>query len=64
MAGQYAGLADPLIADLDRAGFGLAAFMVDSAFMTNGILDAPKGYLAGIAARVRAADSRWEVPVE
>jgi 4-aminobutyrate aminotransferase-like enzyme/Ser/Thr protein kinase RdoA (MazF antagonist) len=52
---RYAALADPLIGELQAAGFGLAAAMVDSAFMTNGILDAPKGYLSGIAARVRAA---------
>ena len=52
---RYAALADPLIAELDAEGFGLAAVMIDSAFMTNGILDAPKRYLEGIASRVRAA---------
>ncbi len=52
---SYAALAAPLIADLDAKGFGIAAAMVDSAFMTNGILDAPQGYLAGVVARVRAA---------
>ena len=52
---RYAALADPLIADLDAAGFGVAAAMIDSAFMTNGILDAPAGYLRGIVERVRAA---------
>lgn len=52
---SYAALAAPLIAELEAEGFGIAAAMVDSAFMTNGILDAPKGYLAGVVARVRAA---------
>ena len=52
---RYAGLAAELIAELDAAGHGVAAVMVDSAFMTNGILDAPPGYLRGVAARVRAA---------
>ncbi len=52
---RYAALADPLIAELDGEGYGVAAAMIDSAFMTNGILDAPKGYLEGIVRRVRAA---------
>ena len=55
LADRYAALAGPLIADLDRAGFGLAAFMVDSAFMTNGILDVAPGYLQAVVAAVRAA---------
>jgi 4-aminobutyrate aminotransferase-like enzyme len=53
--GRYAALAEPLIADLQARGHGVAAAMVDSAFMTNGILDAPSGYLAGIVQRVRKA---------
>ncbi len=52
---RYAALADPLIADLEAEGFGVAAAMIDSAFMTNGILDAPQGYLAGVVSRVRQA---------
>ena len=52
---RYAELAEPLIAELDAEGFGLAAAMIDSAFMTNGILDAPAGYLQGIVRRVRQA---------
>jgi 4-aminobutyrate aminotransferase-like enzyme/Ser/Thr protein kinase RdoA (MazF antagonist) len=52
---RYAALADAPIADLQEKGFGIAAAMVDSAFMTNGILDAPAGYLAGIVDRVRQA---------
>lgn len=52
---RYAVLAEPLIAELQEKGFGVAAAMVDSAFMTNGILDAPEGYLRGIVERVRNA---------
>jgi 4-aminobutyrate aminotransferase-like enzyme/aminoglycoside phosphotransferase (APT) family kinase protein len=52
---RYAALASPLIADLEDKSYGVAAAMIDSAFMTNGILDAPAGYLQGIVARVRAA---------
>ena len=55
VAGRYAGLADKPISELEGAGYGVAAFMVDSAFMTNGILDAAPGYLQAIAAKVRAA---------
>lgn len=52
---RYAALAETLIAELGETGHGVAAVMIDSAFMTNGILDAPPGYLQGIAARVRRA---------
>jgi 4-aminobutyrate aminotransferase-like enzyme len=52
---RYAALADPLIGDLQEKGLGVAAMMVDSAFMTNGILDAPAGYLQGVVDRVRKA---------
>ena len=52
---RYAALSEPLIADLREKGFGVAAAMIDSAFMTNGILDAPQGYLAGVVERVRKA---------
>lgn len=51
----YAAMADPLIADLQSQGQGLAAAMIDSAFMSNGILDAPPDYLQGIAVRVKRA---------
>jgi 4-aminobutyrate aminotransferase-like enzyme len=53
LAENYAALAGPLIADLGP--LGLAAFMVDSAFMTNGILDVAPGYLQAVAAAVRGA---------
>ncbi len=52
---RYAAMADPLIAELEGEGYGVAAAMIDSAFMTNGILDAPKGYLQGVVDRVRQA---------
>jgi 4-aminobutyrate aminotransferase-like enzyme len=52
---RYAALADPLIADLQEKGLGVAAAMIDSAFMTNGVLDAPAGYVQGVVARVRKA---------
>ena len=52
---RYAAMASPLIADLANKGHGVAAAMIDSAFMTNGILDAPAGYLQAIVDRVRAA---------
>ena len=52
---RFAALADPLIAELEGEGYGVAAAMIDSAFMTNGILDAPPGYLQAIVRRVHAA---------
>lgn len=52
---RYAAMAEPLIASLQAAGHGVAAAMIDSAFITNGILDAPPGYLQGVATRVRQA---------
>ena len=52
---RYAALAEPSIAELDGEGYGVAAVMIDSAFMSNGVLDAPPGYLTGVAARVRKA---------
>ena len=55
LAEAYAAMADAPIAALREAGFGLAAFMTDSAFMTNGILDVAPGYLQAVVDRVRAA---------
>ena len=54
-AAKYAALADQPIAELDRVGFGLAATMIDAAFMTNGMLDVPEGYLHEIVRKTRAA---------
>ncbi len=55
LAQRYAALADPPIRDLDEHGYGVTAVMIDSAFMTNGMLDAPKGYLQAVCGKVRAA---------
>ncbi len=52
---KYAADADRAIATLDKAGHPVGAFMVDSAFSTNGILDVPTGYVSGISDRVRAS---------
>lgn len=52
---QYAEDADRAIADLQSQGHGVAAFMVDSGFTSNGILDVPEGYLGSVADKVRAA---------
>jgi len=55
LAGRYAAGADIAIASLREAGMAPAAFMVDSTFLTNGVLEAPPGYLAAVFAKVRAA---------
>jgi 4-aminobutyrate aminotransferase-like enzyme/aminoglycoside phosphotransferase (APT) family kinase protein len=55
VAAKYADLADVAIASLKEAGPGVAALLVDSAFMTNGMLEPIPGYLAALCARVRAA---------
>jgi 4-aminobutyrate aminotransferase-like enzyme/Ser/Thr protein kinase RdoA (MazF antagonist) len=55
LATLYAADADRAIGALARRGLKPAAFMVDSAFMTNGVLDVMPGYLAQVFAKVRAA---------
>ncbi|MCB1380439.1 MAG: aminotransferase class III-fold pyridoxal phosphate-dependent enzyme [Alphaproteobacteria bacterium] len=55
IAARYAGLADGPIGELAELGLGVAAAIVDSAFMTNGILDVAPGYLQSLANKVRAA---------
>lgn len=52
---RYAEDADHAIRSLAAAGMRPAAVIVDSAFMTNGILEPCPGYVAGVFARVRAA---------
>lgn len=54
-AARFAEDAERKIADLDAAGFKLAALVVDTAFCTNGMPDVPQGYLATVAEKVRAA---------
>jgi 4-aminobutyrate aminotransferase-like enzyme/Ser/Thr protein kinase RdoA (MazF antagonist) len=55
LAQSYTAMAAKPIAELREAGYGVAAFMVDSAFMTNGVLDVPRGYLSAVVDQVRAA---------
>ncbi|MGE3832029.1 MAG: aminotransferase class III-fold pyridoxal phosphate-dependent enzyme, partial [Parvibaculaceae bacterium] len=55
LASRYAGLADAPIASLEDEGLGVAAFILDSAFMTNGMLEAPQGYVAEVVEKVRKA---------
>lgn len=52
---RYGAYADDAIASLAEAGLKPAAFMIDSAFMTNGVLEPQKDYLATVFAKVRAA---------
>lgn len=52
---EYANDADRAIAELDTEGYGLAAFMVDTGFTSNGILDVPDGYLPAVADKVHTA---------
>jgi 4-aminobutyrate aminotransferase-like enzyme/Ser/Thr protein kinase RdoA (MazF antagonist) len=47
--------ADEATARLARNGFAPAAFFIDSALTSSGILDPPPEWLAAVAARVRAA---------
>ena len=60
-ARRYAEDADRAIAALEASGHGLAAFIVDSAFVSHGILDVPAGWLEAVAARVRAATCRTAI---
>jgi 4-aminobutyrate aminotransferase-like enzyme/Ser/Thr protein kinase RdoA (MazF antagonist) len=55
IAEKYAADADRCIAELQAAGHGVCALMIDSGFTTNGIPDVPAGYLALVAEKVRAA---------
>jgi 4-aminobutyrate aminotransferase-like enzyme len=55
LAGRYAAYADQAIESLARDGMKPAAFMMDSAFLTNGMPNLPDGYLEAVFAKVRAA---------
>jgi len=55
LAARYAAYADEAIECLQKAGMAPAAFMVDSAFLTNGMPNVPQGYLKAVFAKVRAA---------
>jgi 4-aminobutyrate aminotransferase-like enzyme len=52
---KYAADADRAIADLAGAGYGTAAFMVDSAMCSSGVPNTPDGYLRAVEEKVRAA---------
>lgn len=54
-AEKYAADAERAIEALTKSGHPVAAFIVDSAFSTSGILDVPEGYLRGVVDRVRDA---------
>lgn len=54
-ATAYAADADRAIRALAERGHRPAALMIDSAYTAHGILDVPKGWLAQVAAKVRAA---------
>ncbi len=54
-ATAYAADADRVIAALAQRGHRPAALMIDSAYTAHGILDVPKGWLAQVAQKVRAA---------
>jgi 4-aminobutyrate aminotransferase-like enzyme/Ser/Thr protein kinase RdoA (MazF antagonist) len=55
VAEHYAQDADRAIADMGRAGFKPAAFMIDTAFVSNGIPDVPDGYLAAVTEIIHEA---------
>jgi 4-aminobutyrate aminotransferase-like enzyme len=54
-AARYAAHADGAIASLAEAGHGAAAFMLDSTFLTNGVLDVPPDYVRSVVEKVRKA---------
>jgi 4-aminobutyrate aminotransferase-like enzyme len=52
---RYSTLAGRAIRDLARSEYGVAALMIDSAFMSNGILEVPANYVQSLCSQVRAA---------
>ena len=52
---RYVELASKAISNLASSDYGVAASMIDSAFMTNGMLEVPAGYVNSICREVRAA---------
>jgi 4-aminobutyrate aminotransferase-like enzyme len=55
LADKYAADADRAIFELQESGYGVAAFMIDPGFTSNGIPSVPPGYLKLIAEKVRGA---------
>jgi 4-aminobutyrate aminotransferase-like enzyme len=54
-AARYAADIDRAIAELDEAGYGVGAVMIDTSFVNHGIIDVPAGYLKLVVDKVRAA---------
>lgn len=54
-ASKYAADAERSIAELDRSGHRTACFMVDTGFMSNGLIVPPEGYVRQVTEKVRAA---------
>jgi 4-aminobutyrate aminotransferase-like enzyme len=54
-ARKYAADADCCITELERSGHRTACWMVDTGFMSNGLILPPEGYVRQVAAKVRAA---------
>ena len=52
---KYAEFADSAIESLQRAGLKPAAYFLEPAFMTNGVLEPQPNYVAEVFRRVRAA---------
>ena len=52
---RYAEDADRAIADLEKDGHKVAAFMIDSALCSSGVPEVPDGYMRKIEKRIRAA---------
>ncbi len=51
----YSATIDADIRWLQENGYGVACSIADSLFMSNGVIDAPKGYLKDLCAKTRAA---------
>ncbi len=54
-AARYSADADRAITELDEAGYGVGAVMIDTSFVNHGIIDVPAGYLKLVVDKVRAA---------
>jgi 4-aminobutyrate aminotransferase-like enzyme len=55
MVATHLAAIDQAIAELDAAGYGVAAVLFDSIFSTEGLLDVPPNYVQGVVKRVREA---------
>ena len=55
LGSRYAALANKSVLELAASEYGVAASMIDSAFMSNGMLEVPAGYVNSICRAVRKA---------